>query len=211
ERTLASLLPHVRLGGDGLPRFTASSEDELRQLRLVEYEMSLLSFNVIVITEALRRIWDKWGPISVDDMAAFLGQRAQVREEVARALARGFRRFFDGDYEGATFTITPRVETLARELLLMIDRPVYRTQRTNNPGQYPGLGALLAELERNGLDESWTRFLHGYLSSPIGKNARNELLHGFVDDADEGTTAVVLIAAVYLAVGIVTRESNSAS
>jgi hypothetical protein len=80
--------------------------------------------------------------------------------------------------------------------------PLYRTQREKSPGQYPGLGALLPELHRAGLDESWYRFLHTYFASVAGTNIRNELLHGFIDEIGEPASALILTAALYLAVGV---------
>lgn len=68
------------------------------------------------------------------------------------------------------------------------------------PGQYPGLGALLPELLRAGMDESWYRYLNGYLASPRGANVRNELLHGFVDEPSQTTAALTMVGALYLAI-----------
>ena len=39
-----------------------------------------------------------------------------------------------------------------------------------------GLGALLPELRKLGLNESWFRFFHTYFASMAGANERNELL-----------------------------------
>ena len=50
------------------------------------------------------------------------------------------------------------------------------------------------------MDESWYRYLNGYLASPRGANVRNELLHGFVDEPSQTTAALTMVGALYLAI-----------
>jgi hypothetical protein len=64
-----------------------------------------------------------------------------------------------GITKGTLYTGAAHIETLARRLVLACAQPAYRTQRTNAPGQYIGLGALFSALQVGGLDESWTRVL----------------------------------------------------
>lgn len=199
---LYAAIPKTRIGGDGLPRFTASTDEQRSEWLLAECEVLRLSMQSGVTAEVLRRVWSKWGPISESDLTAYLGQRIHVPEPLAASLARGFIRHFTGDFEGAAYTVTPKIEALARSVALVCGLPLYRTQREKSPGQYPGLGALLPDLRRVGLNESWYRFLHTYLASVVGANIRNELLHGFVGEVTESASALILTAALYLAVGI---------
>src|SRR5690349_8321276 len=69
-------------------------------------------------------------------------------------------------------------------------------------GQYIGLASLFSALRVAGLDESWTRFLHGVLSSPMGLNYHNELLHGFELEPNEATAALLYVGIIYLARGV---------
>jgi len=55
---------------------------------------------------------------------------------------------------------------------------------------------MLPELGEAGLDESSFRFVYGDFANPSGANARNEVLHGFVDDPAEVATVLVLLAAL---------------
>jgi hypothetical protein len=169
---------------------------------LTECEVLRLRVQSGLTAEVLRRVWSKWGPISESDLTSYLGQRTHVSEPLAASLARGIIRHFTGDFEGAEYTVTPKIEALARSIALACGLPLYRTQREKSPGQYPGLGALLPELRKIGLSESWYRFLHTYLASVAGTNIRNELLHGFMDEITEPTSALILTAALYLAVGV---------
>lgn len=209
---IRSLFPEEVLGGDGLPRIRVTTEEEKREKRLVEHEALSMQLDALVLHEALVQTWKKWGPISAQELAAFLGARDHVRPELADALARAFLRFFNGDPEGATFTAVPRLEALARELVLQGALPVYRTQRARSPGQYPGLGALLAILLAAGLDDSWVRYLGTLLANPMGQNARNELLHGFVDLPPDSWATLVFVGVLFLAVHVtVTPRPNEAA
>ena len=203
---LSAVLPRVRIGGDGLPRFTASSEAEKEEVQLTDQEMRRLNVYGGILAEAVDRIWRKWGPLSEDELAAFF-QGPHVEPALAAALARDFLRYFSGDAEGAAYSGAPRVEALVRALVLTMGLPVYRTQRARTPGQYPGLGALLPALLAAGMDESWSRFLSSFLASPMGANARNELLHGFVNRVAPPTAALILIGALYLAKGVALVEA----
>jgi hypothetical protein len=196
------LFTRVVVGGDGLPRFTPSNDEELRNYQLTTYEMQKAQLQAVFLPELFTRIWKKWGPLTLDDLMAFFAASTHVDEELARALARDLRRLFTGDHEGALYTGAAHVETLARRLVLACAQPAYRTQRANAPGQYIGLGALFLALQVAGLDESWTRFLHGLLSSPMGLNYRNELLHGFELETSETTAALLFVGIVYLARGV---------
>lgn len=199
---LTRLFTRVLVGGDGLPRFTASSEEERREVALVHSEMLRSNISALLLRQALTRIWEKWGPITEADLASFLGEHGYVKESTGRGLARDFGRYFAGDFEGCAFCITPRLESLVRALVLAIPLPIYRTQRAATPGQYPGLGRLIPELQRAGLDESWSRFLQGFLAKPMGANYRNELLHGFDDDPGASAATLLLVSALYLTRGV---------
>jgi len=199
---LSRLFPRVLVGGDGLPRFTASTEEERTEAALVSSEMLRASISALLLAQAIERIWTKWGPIPEDDLAAFLGEHSHVNQSTARGLARDFGRYFAGDFEGCAFCITPRLESLVRALVLAIPLPVYRTQRAATPGQYPGLGRLLPALRQAGLDESWSRFLQGFLAKPMGSNYRSELLHGFEDEPSAPAATLLLVSAIYLTRGV---------
>jgi uncharacterized protein DUF4209 len=201
ETPLLSVVSHMEVGGDGLPRFTATTEDEIRKHRLVRYEMQRAQLTAIFLPEAFERIWGKWGPIDEEALAAFLGINDHVAPELAAALARDFLRFFSDDHEGACYSTAPHVEALVRDVVLAIPLPVYRIHRQEAPGQYPGLGSLLGSLLAHGFDESWARFLHGFLSEPKGLNFRNELLHGFELDPGAANAALLLVCVLYLTRG----------
>lgn len=196
EHPLQALFPKVRLGGDGLPRYTPRSDDDQLDDQLTDLETMALQWHGQLLAEALRRASVRHDP-SVDAVVAAL-TAVGCDGPSAAAIGRVVRRFIDGDYEAAACTGIPLVERQCRQLLLAIDAPLYRVQRERAPGTYPGLGALLPQLRERGLDESWFRYLRTFLSAPNGWNFRNEALHGFVDDVGWLGAGLVLIAVLYL-------------
>ncbi|MGV9990762.1 DUF4209 domain-containing protein [Streptomyces sp. NPDC003374] len=199
EFPLSALFPHQLLGGDGLPRYHPQSEEDRVAMALAEQE----SFNVQVwapiLATALTRVFETYGIPSEEELAEFFAQSPLVDDSLAHALARAFIRYWMGDAEGAAFTILPRIETLARNLVIAMDRGVYRLQRDQKPGQYPGLGYLLDILKEHGMDESWHRCVLTICANPAGGwNIRNEVAHGFIDNVSAPAAAVVLQVALYL-------------
>lgn len=197
EHPLQALFPKVRLGGDCLPRYTPTSEEDRLDDQLTDIETMALRMQGQLLGEALRRAGARHSP-SVEGVIEAL-RDVGWEGAPASAIARVVRRFDASDFEAAAYTGLPLIERLCRELLLSIDAPLYRVQRDRTPGTYPGLGALLPPLLERGLDPSWHRFLRTFLSAPNGWNFRNEALHGFVDDVNATGAALVLIAVLYLA------------
>ena len=195
-------IPVTRMGRDGLPRWTARTQAERDAYHLAETELRFLQILGWVFPAALVEIGQRFGPINVDELAEFLGTNNHVPPALAASLARSFGRFFQGDAEGAGFSAIPKVERLARELLLRMGAPIYNTARNGRPGQYSGLAILLSMLEQRGLDPSWHRFLTVLLTRPDGLNYRNEVCHGEVDEIDQLQAGIVLIAALYLALAV---------
>lgn len=194
---LQALFPKVRLGGDGLPRYSPRTDEDRLDDQLTDMETMALQWHGRLVAESLRRASAKHHP-SLDDVLDGL-RSVRCEGATAAAIGRVVRRFTEGDFEAATYTGIPLIERQCRELLLAVDAPLYRVQRERSPGTYPGLGALLPLLAERGLDTSWYRFLRTFLSAPNGWNFRNEALHGFVDDVDATGAGLVLIAVLYLA------------
>lgn len=211
EHPIQWLATRVRVGGDGLPRFTPRTSEDTKEMQLTEVEQTAISSAAIFRAEVIRRIWATWAPISEEDLTEFFGSASHVSDGLAAALARNFRRFCVGDPEGAAYAAVAHVEAVARELVLAVNAPAYRVQRTNVPGQYMGLGALIPALQAEGLDESWCRFLRTLLSSPTGFNHRNELLHGFDLAPSDASTALTFVAIIYLTKIVQTRAAERES
>lgn len=200
EFPISNLFPVHRLGADHMPRYLINSDEDKAEYRLAQYEDMNIQLGAGVLAESLVRIAQKFGIPSEAELAGHFMANPILDIGLAAALARAFQRFWAGDPEGAAFTAAPRVEALARNLLLVIDEPIYRTQRTNTPGQYPGLGVLLAFLKAKGMNESWYRFIYTLCANPAGgPNLRNDISHGFISFVNLTYAALLLQAAAHMA------------
>ncbi|MFG2280338.1 DUF4209 domain-containing protein [Streptomyces asoensis] len=199
EFVLSGLFSKELLGGDGLPRYRPQSDEDRDAMALAEQESYNIQIFAPILAMALSRIADTYGIPSESELADFFAQAPLTDEDLAHALARAFIRYWTGDAEGAAFTIIPRIETIVRNLVIAMDRGVYRIQRDQKPGQYPGLGYLLDILKVHGMDESWHRCVLTVCANPAGGwNIRNEVAHGFIPNIGIPPAAVVLQLAVYL-------------
>ena len=197
EAPIQAMIPTSKLGGDGLPRFTPQSDEEQRDSKIAEIEVFRLRFFGTIAVLALDRMLP--GDLETDPLAAFWAEREHVSEPIASSLANGFRLFAEHEHEAAAYLVAPRIETLARKLVLQTGRGIYRAQRQSHPAQYPGLGFLIGELRAARLPESWCRYLSTFLAHPAGLNFPQRLLHGFVASVRREEAATVLHAAAFLA------------
>lgn len=199
EFVLSGLLSKELLGGDGLPRYRPQSDEDRDAMALAEQESYNVQIFAPILAMALSRVADTYGIPSEGELAEFFAQAPLTDEDLAQALARSFIRYWVGDAEGAAFTIIPRIETIVRNLVVAMDRGVYRLQRDQKPGQYPGLGYMLDILKSHGMDESWHRCVLTVCANPAGGwNIRNEIAHGFVANLGMPVAAIVLQLAIYL-------------
>jgi hypothetical protein len=203
---LVATTPVSIMGRDGLVRKKVASDDSIEEFHLSQIEVQSMQLVGSIRIEALKKIADRFGPIDEIELVAFLSQRGHVPAGVARAIARAFGCFIAGDFEGAGLRAVPRIERVAREILLKMKASVFRPPFGASPGQYSGLGVMLDSLHNRGLDESWYRFLITFLTRPEGLNFRNELLHGSEDNVDQIHAGLALIALLYLCVAVHVAE-----
>ncbi len=196
ETPLQNMLMRAKLGRDGLP--VAMSDSGQPENRLVDVEQKKIGLQGPVYAMVLRAILEHWDTVGEDGAREQFGARAHIPESVAKAIGRAIKRHRSGDFEGAVYTLLPRIERLARELLFLFGDPAYIPPMFGKRGTYLTLGAMLDPLEARGLDPSWIRYFKVLLLGD-GYNLRNDALHGNLDDVSETDSALVLIAALYLA------------
>lgn len=199
EFPLQALMNPVLMGSDGLPRFQATTDEERFDLQLSQQEQLRLSFWAAYAVETLRRLEERFGRPDIDELEEWLQERPHVSPGVARSLRRALHFFWDGEYEAAFAIAIPRVEALCRSLVLLLDEPVYRLQRQETPGRYPGLRTLVPILEDHGLPQVWSRYVMTTFANITGLNLRHEQAHGFVDDPDVRPAVLAVHATLFLA------------
>ncbi|MFF5766844.1 DUF4209 domain-containing protein [Streptomyces tanashiensis] len=194
-----SLATTELFGADGLPRFTPQNDEDRAEMGLARQETFNLQAMAPLISLALAKVAEVHGIPSEKELQDFLTSEPLTNPSLAGSISRSLIRYWSGDAEGAAFTIAPRVEALTRELVLAMNAGVYRLQRNEKPGQYPGLAVLLNTLREKGMDESWYRNILTICGNPAGGwNLRNDMAHGFMDNVGSHGAAVLLQAALYL-------------
>ena len=196
---LMALMPTQLLTPEGLPLYSGTSEADRFQLDLVRWEVQLLQQLVPPVVRALHEIPRRHGLPPLEQISGSLATWPAATDETADALARGILRFWAGDYEGAAFTVIPRIESLLRTLVLRRGRAIYRLQQEQTPGQYAGLGRLIPIVaEEYDVEEGWTRYLNAFLREPGGWNVRNLALHGYIGDPGAGIAALAIHCALFV-------------
>jgi hypothetical protein len=193
-----SMTGRTLLSGEGLPRIASSADDDRTAQTLAFHPRIRAELQGRLLAEGLRRMAGRYGVPAELDLAILLSSGGLEDEPLALSLARSFRHYWAGDYEACVHVVVPKAEAAARALLIELDEGIYRIQAGKDPGQYPGLYALLSELEKLALDESWAYFLNWLFLGPFGMNIRNEIAHGFVTDTGPVYAALVLRAASML-------------
>jgi len=202
EAPVSTLFPTKHLGREGLATYTATSDADRLDEQLARVEMLGFGLPGEIAARVLDGALQRFAPAD-EDIADLLQQLPHVTADIARSLARALLAFQAARYEEAATVAMPRVESLVRALCQEKGVLRYRVQRDQRQGpstrgQYPQLGALLAEI-KPWMDPSWHRYLWTFLVSPFGPNYRNELLHGYVEDVTRITAALTIVAALRLA------------
>ena len=192
-----TLLTKKHVGDDALTRYTAADEDEQLDEKLAEQENIHLIIGAQVVARSIEALMARFTPTR-SELFEIIGASEHVSDGVSESLAQALLAFHNGDWEVAATLSMPKIETLARARLAASGDLQFEVQRGRTRGQYPQLGRMLVKLKKH-LDGSWHRYLWTFLVSPFGRNYRNELAHGFVEQVGVYGSALTLIAALHLA------------
>lgn len=199
ETPLLSTVSTVTYDADGMPIYRPDSEEERFEYDLVRTEAFRLQFWALHATDVLREIPRRFGSPPFRELEGWLSEGDHVSDDVARSIRRALKYFWTGEYEASVAVGIPRIEAMVRQLLLMADAAIYRLQRGQKPGQYPGLGALVGALEGLGMPEALVRYLTTTFTTATGLNLRNAFAHGGLADPSPQAAAIVCHALVFLA------------
>ena len=206
-----AMIPRVRLGGDGLPRWRPLTEEDQLDARLARQEESLALIVGNLLAEGLRRIGKRYPRPNRQAIADYLAVNRSLSLELATQLAAAIDLYWAGDEDAAAYMATLLIEALLRNLLLQANQGIYSVQRNKKPGQYPGLSFLLKALRDLGFDLSWYRYLWTVFASPGGLNLRNEIAHGFTHHPGTTAAALSIHACCFLTTIQVTSDSDAPS
>lgn len=210
---LSSLFPTVLIGPDGLPIYKPETEEDRIDFELTRFEAQIINGHVRPLISAIDTIPERHGLPTTAELLEFLNSWPGMSPPVAPVVVSALQRFWVGDSQGVIYMLTPVIETLVRDLILRANHGMYRLQQTpRQPGQYPGLGAMLDLLpDYYDVSEGWLHSIKTILIHPGGFNFRNSLSHGVVIYGDPGTAAIILHTALWLASRIPVPKPESDS
>lgn len=206
---LLALLPVQLLGPDQLPSYTGTTPEDRFNVDLVRQEVQLLNAWLPVLARSFHDIPVRHGLPTAADLYTFLRQWPSFTQTSAEVIVVALQRLWAGDADAATYTAMPQIEGNVRDLIMSVNRGVFRAQRDHRPGQTLGLGALLPILaETHEIREDWIRYYQAALVHPAGSNLRNLLLHGF--RGRTGAAAASLVLHLLLHLGTLTERVDEA-
>jgi hypothetical protein len=196
EHPIAFLFSRVELGPENTITTNAVTDDEKFAAELFVHEQRSIIFWGYLAVETLRRIAERNGRPSQDELESHFA--GDVVSPQAESFARAVGAYLDGRYDESALILAARVEPVIRELARRAGLVVIREPDGARAGGVRSLGFLLAALRPHFADESWWRYLWNALAEPQGLNLRNRLAHGLMQGT-EVTAAILLHIACFLA------------
>ncbi|MFH9209979.1 hypothetical protein [Streptomyces globisporus] len=211
ENSLAAkILGSATYGAHGLPQKSYSTEEEKLQYQINTNESICMGIWGNFLAAILDRLAVRHQIPSSDALHAWLVECYGSDPGLCMSLAESLSLYWKQDYISCVQLAMPRVEAAIRSLLLLLNEPIYRVEENKSIGQFPGLGTMLPHIERHGFDPDWSSFLRALLLTP-GRNLRNLGAHGFLQDVDKQTAALVIRALSIVALLAPEETSRKAS
>ncbi|WP_354597803.1 hypothetical protein R1Y80_22465 [Streptomyces sp. JL1001] len=211
ENSLAAkIMGSATYGAHGLPQKSYSTEEEKLQYQINSNEIICMGIWGNFLSAALDRIAVRHQIPSSESLHAWLVEYYGSDPGLCLSLAESLALYWKQDYISCVQLAMPRVEAAVRSLLLLLNEPIYRVEENKSIGQFPGLGAMIPHIERHGFDRDWSSFLRALLLTP-GRNLRNLGAHGFLQDVDKQTAALVIRALSVVALLAPDETSRMAS
>lgn len=197
EFPLQSMFPAHILGPEQTTIRIAISAQDHRHVGVARQEGISIAFYGTLVVDILDAALERYGlPPETDLSNVFTGPL--VESEKADKLARATIHYLRGDADAAGHLLAPRLEAILRRLARTAGLLVTRPPSGVRTGGVLSLGDILSSL-RGRIDEAWRRFFVNLLSDPLGRNLRNDIGHGLIDEVSRDSAAVLIYAAVALA------------
>lgn len=188
RNSIRSLISRVSFGSHNLPE---RENEDFSASELVMYEQVSLRTRGNILAAELELMNDKFSFPARLNMASWFVTTLRSGPESATHFADAFHLYLEDRYSDCARLCIPAIEHSARNLLILLDEPIFRTEQGNSPGRFPSMDFYLKALEKNGLDIDWVRALKTTLLSP-GMNLRHKFAHGFQLEFSADESALLL-------------------
>ena len=199
RKGILDLVSGRTFGSHQLPERTHGTADIENLAKVVQ---SNIGSSAITLRLDLGAIASRFGIPDEESIVLHLSTAYSSSPEIVRLFAQALRLYWDGDSSSAARLAIPLIEAGARELLFLMDQPLYRMERGSSPGRFPAMDFYLDKLEEVGLDPDWATALRATLLNG-GMNLRNRLAHGFqLDFSAEEAALVIRLAGLFIAMPV---------
>ena len=186
--SIRALISRTVYGSHGLPERTNA---DFMVEEITRTETIALNVSAILLALELEYVRDRFSRPQTDRIADWMVDSFSADGTLAKFFSESVTLHWDGKFSDSARMSIPLVERAARELLLALDEPLYRTQRGESPGRFPSLDFYLDALAKRDLDPNWVRAIRVTLLTP-GMNLRNLSAHGFSMHFSENQSALLL-------------------
>lgn len=186
-------------GAHQLPERTHGTANEEHLKKLVQ---GILGSAAVELRLDLTAIAHRFDRPEKKQVVAFLTTVYGASATLVQPYAEALDLFWRGDASSAARLAIPLIEASSRELLFLMNEPLYRMERGASPGRFPAMDFYIDKLEELGLDPDWVIALRSSLLSG-GLNLRNRLAHGFQLQYSPNEAALVLrLAGLFVAMPV---------
>ncbi|CAM5457630.1 MULTISPECIES: hypothetical protein [Streptomyces] len=206
----AMIMGTATYGAHGMPQKSYNSDEDKLRYQVSSIETISMQAHGRFLSAALDRMAHTHKIPSTETLHAWIIECYGSDPGLCLTLAKSLSLFWEQEYISCVQLAMPRVEAAIRSLLLLLNEPIYRVEEDKSIGGFPGLGAMMPHIERHGLDPDWCSFINALLLTP-GRNLRNIGAHGFLQDVDKQTAALVIRALSVVALLAPDETSKQAS
>lgn len=198
-RGILDLVSGRSFGPHGMPERTHGTSEEERLRDVIQRRLLL---HAVVHQTDLDAISTHFGVPDQDAIMATLSMLYGSAPELVAPFAEALRAYWMGDHSGAARLAIPLIEAGARELLILMNEPLYREEKGASPGRYPAMDFYVDTLEKLSLDPDWAQALRSTLLSD-GMNLRNRFAHGYKLSFTSHESALLLrLAGLFIAMPV---------
>lgn len=198
-RGILDLVSGRSFGSHGMPERTHGTPDEERLREVIQRRLLL---GAVILRTDLDAISTHFGVPDQDAIMATLSMLYGSAPDLVTPFAEALRAYWMGDHSGATRLAIPLIEAGARELMILMNEPLYREEQGGSPGRYPAMDFYVDTLEKLSFDPDWAQALRSTLLSD-GMNLRNRFAHGYKLSFTRHESALVLrLAGLFVAMPV---------
>ncbi len=200
DSPMAFLFSHVSFGAEtSAPTYLAGDQKNKRLMnRGRQRNFHIDFYGRILYAPMLDEAVERRHRPSREELAQHFSTEL-IGEVRGERIARAVEQFWDKEYDEAAHLITPRLESVLREMARLSGIAIVKPAQEGRFGGVVSLNVILAKLRELYEPAPWFDYLEALLCDPLATNLRNDLAHGLLKTVGGVHAALLIQAACYLA------------